>query len=53
MTIHPIVIGIVLATGAQALVVRRNASRIARQAPGEFRPGPRSAPVSSLSAECE
>jgi len=53
MTIHPIVIGIVLATGAQALVVRRNASRIARQAPDEFRPGPRSAPVSPLSAECE
>ncbi len=34
MMIHPIVIGIVLATGAQALVVRRNAGRIAREAPG-------------------
>ncbi len=32
MMIHPIVIGIVLATGAQALVVRRNASRISRKA---------------------
>ncbi len=33
MMIHPLVIGIVLATGAQALVVRRNAARIARPGP--------------------
>jgi len=32
LTIHPIVVGIVLASGAQALVVRRNAGRIARRA---------------------
>ncbi len=53
MTIHPIVIGIVLATGAQALVVRRNASRIARQSADRPLSGPRGAPVSPLSAECD
>ncbi len=31
-TIHPIVIGIVLASGGQAILVRRNTTRIARQA---------------------
>ena len=36
--IHPLVIGIVLASGAQALVVRRNAKRIALAVGG--RPAP-------------